>query len=252
MRIHLVDQRKGILRQCCTIWLQSWHFFARETTLVDRYNQTLIISRFVSLFPFATSFSFFSDRSSPLSHDTAFPSPSGCQRSPVIPFIFRCSLLTREFPWLRYPPGGWNQSYFCSLHLSFASFLSLCPSFPLLFSPSTALQFSAVPACDHLRSSDVAPSIGPAVGCNYDVVWRRVRAASRPVAFTIARCTHRPTLGTTGHLRFTFRQGDESFEMCGSRRLSTLLHTCEFRKCIASYIHFRIRFFSADSTKKKL
>lgn len=138
-------------------------FRARDSTLVDRYNQTLIISRFVPLSlslytSLSLSFSLFSDRSSPLSHDTAFPSPSACQRSPVIPFIFRCSLLTREFPWLRYPPGGWNQSYFCSLHLSFASFFSLSPSFPLLFSPSTALQVlrrSCLRSSPFLRRSPV-------------------------------------------------------------------------------------------------
>lgn len=174
-------------------------FFARESTLADVNNIAISLS-----------LSLFSDRSSPLPYDTAFPSLQGCRRSPVIPFIFRCSLLTREFPWLRYPPGGWNQSCFCSLHLSLASSF-LPPSFS--FPPSAALQFSAVPGRDHLRSSDVIPSIGPAVSRNYDVAWRRIRRVLRPVAFTIACCTHRPTLAATGHLRlmFSFRQGNENF-----------------------------------------
>lgn len=137
-------------------------FFSHERLLSLTDNQTLIISRFVSLslslsFCSSRSLFLFSDRSSPLPHNTAFPSPSDCQRSPVIPFIFRCSLLTREFPWLRYPPGGWDQSCFCSLHLSLASSLFFTPFFLLLpsFRSSSALGRSCSRSSPFLRRGPV-------------------------------------------------------------------------------------------------
>lgn len=49
---HLVSQRKGVLRQRCTIRLQSWHFFARETTLTDRQSDINNITISLSLFLF--------------------------------------------------------------------------------------------------------------------------------------------------------------------------------------------------------
>lgn len=185
---HVIDQRKGILRQCCTIWLQSWHFFARGTTLADRQSDVNNIAIRLSLSPLLRpSFSLFSARSSPLlsPRDTVFPSPSDCQRSPVIPFIFRCSLLTREFPWLRYPPGGWNQSCFCSLHLSLASSLFFSPSFPLLLqlfsSPPFLLAIISVPPTWSRRlvrrSAAIMTSRGGEYAPHQDRLHSRLHAA---------------------------------------------------------------------------
>lgn len=128
------------------------------------------------------------------------------ERSPVIPFIFRCSLLTREFPWLRYPPGGWNQSCFCSLHLSLASSLFLSPSFPLLptFRGSSALQRSWPRSSPFLRRGPVDWSGGR------PQLWRRVEESTRRIK---TDCIHDCTLHSSADPR-----GDRTFALYVSSR----------------------------------
>lgn len=114
-----------------------------------------------------------------------FPSPflfTLSDRS-VVPFIFRCSchsLLTREFPWLRYPLGEEPIGFLLAPPIS--RLVSFC------LSPSRSFSFHmAVRFCwSDLSSSHAASSIGPLVGCNYDATRRRIRTTSRPVAFMVA------------------------------------------------------------------
>jgi len=249
-------------------------FFSRERPLSLTDNRMLIISQFLSL---SLSLSLFLDTSSPLLRQSDvnniaislslsfFLSLSlslslcswidhlpffmisrslslHCRRSPIIPFIFRCSLLTREFPWLRYPPGGWNQSCFCSLHLfSRLIPLLLSPSY-LSFSPFTALQFFTVPGRDHLRFSDVVSSIGPAVDRNYDVAWRRY-ALRRIKIGCIHDCTHRPILAAIEHLYFKFQQKNESFD-AETKYSCTWISGITFD--IASYLQILQKDFALD------
>lgn len=165
-------------------------------------------------------------------------------------------MLTREFPWLRYPPGGWDQSCFCSLHLSLASSLFFSPSYPLLSSFRDSSVLRRFWPGNRLRFSDVVPSIGPAVGCNYDVAWREeYAAASRPVAFTIARCTHRPILAAIFVLYISARKRklrrSSKIQVRSSR--GSLSDHYRFVKRILRMIYlsrFHIGSFSANSTKK--
>lgn len=78
------------------------------------------------------------------------------------------SSLTREFPWLRYPPGGEPIRFPSSLHLPISpSGLSPFRCFPsVLFRHLFLFLFAAT-----------SSSIGSPVRCNYDVTRRRVRAA---------------------------------------------------------------------------
>lgn len=204
-------------------------FFARERPLSLTDNQTLIISRSVSL-PLAVRVSL------PLCSLGYIISPSSWYR---VPLLFGLSEIAGHSIYI--------SVLFADKRVSMATISSgrmgpivflLAPPIsrlvPLLPSPSLVLQlflqFFAVPASGHLRSSDVVPSIGPGGRLQ---LWRRVeesstRRISRPVAFTIARCTHRPILTATGHYVLIFRQGNENLdEMHNSRELSILLRTCE-------------------------
>lgn len=146
-------------------------FFARETTLSLTDNWTLIVSRFVPLsLPVFVSLSLCSrDRSSPLPRDTTLRSPSEIAgHSIYISVLFadkRVSMATIS------SAGGWNQSCFCSLHLSLASslFLSLPrPSYSSLLPSSSLLPFFGSPpfllarSSSFLRCNSVDWSGGPA------------------------------------------------------------------------------------------
>lgn len=180
-------------------------FFARQTTLADRKrerereresdvnNITISFSLFL--------LSLFSDRSSPLLHDTAFPSSSGkiAGHSIYISVLFadkRVSMATIS--------SGRMEPIVFLLAPPISRLVPLLLFF--LPSPSHLLQlFSSSPFL--VAIVFVSPTWSRRlVGRNYDVAWRRVRTATRPVAFTIARCTHRPTLVATGHLHVLARK----------------------------------------------
>lgn len=107
--------------------------------------------------------------------------------------------LTREFPWLRYPPGG-EPIGFCLLHLSLVS-LFLPPLFYIFLSLSLCpfSQFTVI----SVRDLFLLP--GPVDwSASRMQLWRqkrtrRERAAVKLIALMVAYCTHRPILATIGH-----------------------------------------------------
>ena len=131
------------------------------------------------------------------------------ERSPVIPFIFRCSLLTREFPWLRYPPRGWNQSYFCLLHLSLVSIsLFFFSSFLLLltFYSSSVLRCSWSRSSSFLRRDPVDWSAAIMTLRGGEYAPQQDRLHSRLHVAFIGRFSWRPDI-------YMFWQGNESFDV---------------------------------------